>query len=139
MNDIKKCFLFILSTIGIIFDKYSLFFILVIVAIIFDVVTGIVKSIICKNPLNSKTAFNGFLRKTTELIAVGFGVYIDVGVVELLKQCNYTIPFKLPFCTIISCYIIINECISIIDNIININPKLIPNKIKQFFIGMSEK
>lgn len=139
MNNLKRMLLFILSTIGIIFDKYGLFFILVIIAIIFDVVTGIVKSVIKKEKLNTEKAFSGFLRKTTELIAVGFGVYIDVGVVELLNQCNYTIPFRLPFCTIISCYIIINECISIIDNIININPKLIPIKVKQFFAEMSDK
>ena len=103
--------------------------------VLIDIITGIISS--CKNgvPITSKKAKEGFYSKLGLFVAIAFGYVIDV-FLNYLSNLDFVFIDTTNFFnigTIISIYICINESISIIENLSNINSKLIPNFIKKFF------
>lgn len=95
--------------------------------IVFDIITGFVKAWSQKN-IDSTVLRQGLLHKLSEIVAIVFGFiceyglrYVDIGV-------------SLPMVTGICTYIIIMEIISIIENIVIINPDL-----KNLFSGYLDK
>lgn len=112
---------------------YSAIVILVLVSIALDVVTGIVKACATGEALNSDTARKGFWLKVSELMALSFGMFIDYLLPTLAETIDLNIKFRSPIGLIIGCYIILNECISIVGNITKANPHILPKWVKQFF------
>ena len=85
--------------------------------ILFDIITGFIKAWSQKN-IDSVVLRQGLMHKLSEIVAIAFGFlceyatsYIDIGV---------SLPLSGGICT----YIIIMEIISILENIIIINPEL---------------
>ena len=85
--------------------------------ILFDVITGILKSWY-KGSINSTCLRKGMIHKTTEVIVIFGGWALDCLADEyfLVEVPNFLIAF--------TSYICIMECISIIENLCEINPKL---------------
>ena len=129
MDWIKIIFSTILGAIATFFEQYGLILAVVIIAIVIDCVTGLVKSKVSGEGWDSKKANKGFWKKIALLVALSFGMFLDLFLPTVLSKIGVTIPFNLPFALIIGCYIVLNECISICENLYIINPDIIPNWI----------
>lgn len=120
------------------FGAYAPIFVCVIIAIVFDVVTGLVKSKVIGTPISSTQGTIGFWKKMALFLALFFGVFLDVFIPIMLGIADLNLPFKLPIGTVIGCYIVINESISIIENINTAAPNSLPKWIKKLLKGAGE-
>lgn len=138
MNTSKAVLSVILGTLAVFFRQYGLIIILVAVVITFDFASGILKSKI-KGVINSKTGRQGFLKKLALFMALFFGIFMDYFIPMLLEAgVDLIIPFKLPFGLIVGCYIIINESISIIENLYECGVKM-PAFIQKSLMAAKDK
>lgn len=87
-------------------------------AIAADYITGLAKALY-KHEYKSSVMREGLYHKVAELFAVVVMYYMEYG----LPMAGITIAF--PFVSVMTCYIIIMELSSIIENIGEINPDLI--------------
>lgn len=134
---IKLVILTAVSAIASYFDKYVPVLCCVLVSVIFDVITGLVRCKITGEVLSSKVGIIGFWKKLALLLALFFGIFIDVYIPILLGISGINIPFSLPIGTFIGCYIILNENISILENLSR-SGVILPKWIKQFFKDAKE-
>lgn len=91
-----------------------------------DVITGIIKAIKNKKFDSSKIRKGG-INKICEILVLILGLLLK----NALPHFKVTLNFDILF--IISSYIFFMEIVSIIENIGEINDKLIPPKIKETF------
>lgn len=119
--------------------EYSLILTCVIIAIIFDVVTGLIKSRVKEKPWSSKRGMIGFWKKISLLVALFFGMFLDFFIPVALTAVNAELPFNSPFGLIIGVYITLNESISICENLYAINPMTLPKWIVTLMRKTSEK
>ena len=94
--------------------------------IVIDFISGIIKGVREKN-FNSSVMREGLFHKCGTLIILSVGYVIDYA------QTYVDLGFTVPVSTTICVYIILMEITSIIENVGKINPKLLPNKIKEIF------
>lgn len=119
--------------------EYSLILTCVIIAIIFDVVTGLIKSRVKEKPWSSKRGMIGFWKKISLLVALFFGMFLDFFIPVALTAVNAELPYNSPFGLIIGVYITLNESISICENLYAINPMTLPKWIMTLMRKTSEK
>ena len=119
----------IAGAIATFFNQYGIIIAVVLIAIIIDCVTGLVKAKVSEDGWDSKKAHKGFWKKIALFVALAFGMFLDFFIPSALTQIGVNIPFKLPFALVVGCYIALNECISICENLYIINPTIIPKWI----------
>lgn len=107
-------------------------------AICLDVITGLIKAKATGQALSSDKGFVGFWKKLSLIAALVFGIFLDVFVPIMLGVISLELPFTLPIGTICGCYIVINESISIIENINAAAPGALPKWIKKLLVGAGE-
>lgn len=129
MDWIKILLSSIIGAVATFFSQYGLIISAVVIAIVIDCVTGLVKSKISGEGWDSKKATNGFWKKVALLVALAFGMLLDFFIPTALLQIGVNIPFNLPFALVVGCYIVLNECISICENLYKINPEIMPKWI----------
>lgn len=117
------------------FEAYGIIFAFVCLAIVFDVVTGLVSSSANGIPITSWKARKGFWKKVCLLLALFFGIFMDAFLPQLLLVVSIKLEHNLPFGLIIGCYIILNELISIAENILKTNSIAMPKWIVKFLNG----
>lgn len=110
----------------------------VLIVICLDVITGLIKVKATGQPLSSDKGFIGFWKKIALIAALVFGIFLDVFVPILLGAISLELPFTLPIGTICGCYIVINESISIIENINAAAPGALPKWIKKLLVGAGD-
>ena len=77
--------------------------------------------------LDSKKGTRGFWKKMALICALFFGVALDAVIPFVLQLgLNVSLPFNAPFGLIVGAYIILNESISICENLYAANPAIIP-------------
>lgn len=108
------------------FKQYHIMIILVVMVICFDTITGLVKAKATGQGLNSKKGTQGFFKKISLLVALFFGFFLDFALPYFLTQINIGVDFNMPFGLIICFYIVINEAISITENLYATNPSVMP-------------
>ncbi len=108
--------------------QYGLILAMVFVVIIIDFVTGLIKAKLGGN-IESGIARKGFFKKIALFVALFFGMFLDWFAPMMLNSINIELSFAMPFAMIIGCYIVINECISIAENLYEINPNTVPKFI----------
>ena len=133
-NKDKIIFSVLVGTITSLYQQYTAILILVILAICLDVITGLIKSKVTGEAINSKKGTVGFWKKMSFLVSFMFGIFMDAFVPVLLSIINIELPFNCPFGFIIGVYIILNESISICENIYKTNPNAIPKWLKDFLV-----
>jgi len=131
-NKCKITFSVLVGTITSLYQQYAAILILVILAICLDVVTGLIKSKVTGESINSKKGTVGFWKKMSFLVSLLFGIFMDVFIPVLLTVINIQLPFNCPFGFIVGVYIILNESISICENIYKTNTKAIPKWLIDF-------
>lgn len=129
----------ILGFLANLYDKYSVMLIFMSLAIIFDVITGLMK---CKcNGINpsSKTGTKGFFKKLVFIIAYAFGVFLDFFVPYAINSTGINGTVTTCFGLIIGAYITLNECISICENLYACNPDMFPRWIVSILKNFKDK
>lgn len=106
-------------------QQYLLIFVLVCVGIVLDCITGLIKSKVLGIPISSKRGFTGFWKKVGLITAFAFGIFLDFSIPFMLDVISIDLPFS-PFALIIGAYIVLNESISIAENLVEINPESVP-------------
>lgn len=140
MSELKKRVIsFIVGVITTFFKFYGTILGLVGVAIILDTITGVIASKATGKKITSKKANQGFWKKMGLILALFFGVFLDVFIPEAFNYIHIALPFNTPFGLIFGCYIIFNEGISICENIYNINSDILPDWVKTMLKGGAEK
>ena len=114
---------------------YGPVIICVLVAICMDVISGLVASMAAGEKLSSEVGFKGFWKKMALILALAFGIFMDSFIPILLGTISLELPFTMPIGTIVGCYIVINEAISIIENINKAAPTALPKWIKKLLEG----
>ena len=121
------------------YDKYSVMLVFMSLAIIFDVITGLIK---CKcNGIkpSSKTGTKGFFKKLVFIIAYAFGVFLDFFVPYVISTTGSNIDAECCFGLIIGAYITLNESISICENLYACNPDMFPRWIVNLLQNFRDK
>lgn len=132
MNTYLKWLLSVVSgVIAAFFGRYGLFFGLVAAAVVLDVITGLVKSKATGEGLSSEKANRGFWRKLSLFAGLAFGIFLDFASAAVLAHAGVTLgsDADMPFSMILCAYIIINEMISIGENLYLANPDSFPKWI----------
>lgn len=128
----------LLGLIGVFTRQYGILIVLVAVAIIFDIVTGLIKAKIHEN-ISSKKGTKGMFKKVSILFTLFFGFFLDYAITYICGYVSIEIPFNLPFGMIIGFYIILNECISICENLYACNPNIMPTWIVKMLQATKDK
>lgn len=128
MEKIKWIISVLCGFVATFFEQYGLLMVLVGVAIVFDLVTGLIKAK-ATGVLSSEKCSKGLFRKVALLAGMFFGFYLDLLIPYMLTYANVDIPFKMPFSMIISFYIVLNESISICENLYATNSEILPKWI----------
>lgn len=118
--------------------QYGILLVLVIMAIMFDVITGLIKAKI-KGEISSIKGTKGFFKKIALLVCLFFGFFLDVAIPEMCEQLHFTLGFKTPFGLIIAFYIVINECISVCENLYECDPDIMPRWIQNILVSAKDK
>lgn len=114
---------------------YGPVIICVLVAICMDVVSGLVAAMASGEKISSQVGWIGFWKKMALILALAFGMFMDSFIPILLGTISLELPFTMPIGTIVGCYIVINEAISIIENINQAVPTALPKWIKKLLEG----
>ena len=110
----------------------------VLIAICMDVISGLVSAMAAGEKISSKVGWVGFWKKMALLLALAFGIFMDSFIPILLGTISLELPFTMPIGTIVGCYIVINEAISIIENINKAAPTALPKWIKKLLEGAGQ-
>lgn len=130
MHDtIKRLVSIAFGSLAAFFGQYGLFIALVAVAVVLDVITGIVKAMATGEGLNAAKARKGFWRKIALFVALIFGIFLDFVSASVIIKTGIALTIDMPFALIVSAYIIINESISICENLYLTNPDAFPPQI----------
>lgn len=98
--------------------------------ILFDLATGLLKAF--KNQNYTSTIMReGLYHKAGSILCIIFGVMVDYA--QTLVDLGVNLPMTMTICA----YIILMEIGSIIENVCEINPEIMPNKLKSYFAKLS--
>ena len=138
-NSSKWLISIICGTVATFFRQYGLFIVFVSLAMVFDCVTGLIKAKIIGEGLTSQKGWKGFWKKISLLVGLFFGIFLDYAVPLLFARAGLTLGIDLPFALIICAYIVLNECISVCENLYLINPNIMPKWIIKLLRGSKDK
>ncbi len=111
------------------FKAYVPLIAIVSVAVVFDIVTGVIAAVYSGEGLNSKKARKGAIKKSTMFLALAFGIFLDFLIPFAAAQIGFKTGNQLLFSNIIAFYIVFTECVSVCENIYKCNPDAFPKSI----------
>lgn len=115
--------------------QYGVIIAFVSCAVVLDWITGIIGSKASGIPITSKKGMVGFCKKMALFAGLFFGFFLDCFIPYALERIHLELPVTgAVFGMIIGCYIVINECISICENIYKANPGILPKWIVTMLI-----
>lgn len=97
-----------------------------------DIISGVLKAFTTKS-WNSSIMRQGLFHKMGFILIIVLALLCDYGQVYL--DLGFAIPITKP----VLIYIIVTEIGSIIENVSFINPELVPDKLKAFFIKANKE
>ena len=98
--------------------------------ILFDMVTGLIKAFM-KKEYTSTVMREGLFHKCGSILCVCFGVLVDYA--QTIVDIGATVPVAASVCAFI-----LMEAGSIIENVSEINPEIIPEKLRAYFVKLSD-
>lgn len=120
------------------FQHYGVLIALVLVSICFDVVTGLIKAKI-NSEVSSQKGTIGFFKKIALLVCLFFGFFLDVAIPYMFTRIGMDLTFQTPFGMIICFYIVLNECISICENLYSCDSAIMPKWIVKILLSAKGK
>ena len=123
----------LLGTLATLAEQYTVLIVLVAAAIVLDVITGLIRCGATGAKLSSEKGTKGFWKKIMLMASLLFAFFLDVSIPTILGVVNVTLPFQksLLFGSIVGVYIILNESISICENILKANKMALPKWLKK--------
>ena len=122
------------------FKQYGILILLVSAAIVLDLITGLIKTKVSDSEVwSSSKCQKGLYKKFALLVCMFFGFFLDWFIPYALLYVNVVIPFTMPFSMIICFYIVLNESISICENLYAANPEIMPKWIANLLTNVKEK
>lgn len=115
-NVFKAVFATIIGGATAYFREIAIPLIILIIAMIIDYISGMAKAYY-KAELSSKTGIKGIVKKVCYLLVVCVAATIDWLLSSGLKKIGITIDINYLFGVIVSIWLIINELISILENL----------------------
>lgn len=100
--------------------------------ILLDMVTGLVKAFKEKD-YTSSVMREGLFHKSGSILCIMFGVLVDYA--QTFIDLGVSIPVAISICS----YVCLMEIGSIIENVVTINPEIMPDKLKAYFQKLSKK
>ena len=94
--------------------------------VLLDMVTGLINAFKSK-AYTSSVMREGLYHKCGSVLTIIFGILVDYA------QMYIDIGVNIPMATTICAYICIMEIGSIIENVCQINPEIMPDKLKSYF------
>lgn len=119
--------------------KYALIVTFTAIAVVMDWITGCISAKVAGEGLNSQKAAKGFWKKVALFAALFFGFFLDLFIPYTLNYINIDFPAKSVFGMIFGCYIIVNECISIAENLYKCNPSILPTWVVKMLTQAKDK
>lgn len=99
--------------------------------VVFDFITGVLAAGHEKE-INSERMTDGIYKKAGLLLLMGLGFGLDAAITCFAAEgLSLDIPFNLPFGVIVCAWIVINEAISVIENLVRLEVP-IPERLTQF-------
>jgi toxin secretion/phage lysis holin len=93
--------------------------VMVIVAILFDYITGLLAGRLRPGGLKSHIAARGLYKKVGFLLLFFFGLFMDVAIPWFIHAgLTVELPFNLPFGMILAAWIVLTESISVLENLV---------------------
>lgn len=120
------------------FQHHGILVVLVLVSICFDVATGLIKAKI-NGEISSQKGTRGFFKKISLLVCLFFGFFLDIAIPYMFGYIGMELPFSTPFGMIICFYIVLNECISICENLYACNESIMPKWVVKILLSAKEK
>lgn len=130
MEKFKWLFAVVGGVVSTVAHQYGLIIIFVVVAICMDVITGLTKALVTEGFISEKV-FVGGAKKVALFLGLVFGFYLDYFIPFMLGGLGIALPISgAIFSMLFGCYIVINELISIAENLYDINPEILPKWVK---------
>ena len=140
MAKMKWLLSIIMGVITTFFEQYGILILLVGVAIVFDLITALIKVKASTNDVwSSEKCSKGLLKKLALLVGMSFGFFLDLFIPHVLSYMSITLPFAMPFGMIISFYIVLNESISVCENLYATNPEIMPKWIVNLLTNIKDR
>lgn len=104
--------------------QYGTLSLLVFSVIVLDIITGLLKAQITHS-INSQSGYKGFWKKLSLFVGLSFGYFLDFFEAYLLSiNSVISLSFQIPFGAMVGVYIILNESISVLENLCACGVKL---------------
>ncbi len=140
MEKIKWLLSAIMGLITTFFQQYGILILLVGAAIVFDLVTALIRVKASDNEVwSSEKCRKGFFKKLALLVGMSFGFFLDLFIPHVLSYMSITLPFPMPFAMIICFYIVLNESISVCENLYATNPEIMPKWIVNLLTNIKDR
>lgn len=113
---------------------------LLLICMIVDYVTGMLAAK-KEGQTNSKTGMWGIIKKTMYGVEVAVGVVVDWTIINAAEQIGVTVPTVTFFGLLVSIWIIINELISILENLTRLDtpmPAFLVKVVSNFKISIEK-
>jgi phage-related holin len=115
--------------ISVVAEQYAILFVIMISAMVFDVITGILASLNDGTGLSSDKSRKGIIKKFAFIFMFGFGILLDYAFPYVLSLIAIELPFNSPLGMVIATYIVLTESISICENFYRIDKESFPSWI----------
>ena len=140
MAKIKWLISIIMGLITTFFEQYGILILLVGAAIVFDLVTALIRVKASENDVwSSEKCRKGLFKKLALLVGMSFGFFLDLFLPYVLSYMSITLPFPMPFGMIVSFYIVLNESISVCENLYATNPEIMPKWIVNLLTNIKDR
>jgi toxin secretion/phage lysis holin len=118
-NVFKAVFAVIVGGTAAYFREIAIPLVFLILVMVIDYVTGMIKAWINAD-LSSKTGIKGIVKKVCYLLVVCVAAVVDWLLASVLQKVGITVEINYLFGVIVSIWLIINELISILENLATI-------------------
>lgn len=140
MEKFKWLFSIVGGAISVFSKQYAMILVFVAIVIVLDVITGLIKAKATGEGINSKKGTRGFYKKLALFVGLFFGFFLDYFIPYMLQTIGVTLEIEgALFGMIIGCYIVINESISIAENLYKTNPDILPKWIVKLLINAKDQ
>lgn len=99
---------------------------LLVLSNIIDYATGLMASPYRKQDINSYKSIRGITKKIGMWLLVVVGAIIDELIIYSVEMLGYAAPFAFLVACVVAIWLICNECISILENLKDMNVKIPP-------------
>ena len=135
----KICLSVIAGTIASFTQEYGLLLLFVTVAIVLDVVTGIIKVSCTDEIWSRKKASQGFWHKISLFCGLALGIFLDYFIPFMAEEIGISMGTGAHLSYVFGAYIILNELISACQNLQCCNSHILPSWVLRLLQTTAEQ